>query len=101
MIVSYNGETVLDGEYLGRLVAATSPGKIAQVALQRDGQRMAVQVRVGQRGALASRKAQKAPAVAYEVTRGPETPEMLLQRLRALEQQMQMLIQQQQGRKEK
>ena len=101
VIVSYNGETVLDGEYLGRLVAATSPGKIAQVALQRDGQRMAVQVRVGQRGALASRKAQKAPAVAYEATRGPETPEMLLQRLRALEQQMQMLIQQQQGRKEK
>ncbi len=101
-ILSYNGEKIVDGEYLRRLVTGTPPGKVAQVELQRDGQGMTVQVRVGQRGALASRKSQKAPEMAYDRTgRIAETPEAVLQRLRALEQQMQMLIQQQEGRKEK
>lgn len=98
VIVSFNSEKIVDGEHLGKLVAVTSPGKMARVGVQRDGRSVTVQVRVGQRGARVIRKTPP-PAVAYGPIRRPaETPEMLIQRLR---EQMQMLLQDREGKKEK
>lgn len=103
VIVSYNGEKVLDGRHLERLVRATSAGSEVQVGLLRAAQPMSVPVRLGQRP-------KQAPQMAYEqARRSAETPEMLLQRLRDLDPQtlrdlqlqMQMLIQQQEGKKDK
>ncbi|OGG45884.1 MAG: hypothetical protein A3F84_17170 [Candidatus Handelsmanbacteria bacterium RIFCSPLOWO2_12_FULL_64_10] len=108
VILFYNGEKILDGEHLKRLVRATPVGSEVQVGLLRDEQPLSVQVRLGQRPGQVPQKTP--PPVAYgPARRNPETPEMLLQRLRSLDPQalrdlqlqMQMLIQQQESKKDK
>jgi serine protease Do len=109
IIVSYNGAKIIDGAHLERLVMGTQAGSQVQVGLLRDAQWRSVQVRVGQRSDQAPQKTPLLPPTAYgPARRGPETPEMLLQRLRSLDPQtlrvlqaqMQMLIQQQEGKKD-
>jgi hypothetical protein len=108
LIVFYNGRKIVDGYHLARLVTETPVGREVQVGLLRDEQSVSVQVRVGQRPGQAPQKTP--PPVAYRPARHSlETPEMLLQRLRNLDPQtlrdlqlqMQMIIQQQEGKKDK
>jgi len=108
LVVFYNGQKIVDGYHLARLVTETPVGREVQVGLLRDEQSVSVQVRVGQRPGQAPQKTP--PPVAYRPAHhSPETPEMLLQRLRSLDPQtlrdlqlqMQMLIQQQEGKKDK
>jgi S1-C subfamily serine protease len=108
VITSYNDQKVVDGYHLARLVRETPVGREVQIGLLRGEQPLSVQVRLGQRSGQAPQKTP--PPVAYgPARRSPETPEMLLQRLRSLDpqtlrdlqMQMQMLIQQQEGKKEK
>ncbi len=109
VIVSYNGAKIIDGAHLERLVMETPAGSQVQIGLLRDEQMRSVQVRVGQRSEQVPQKAPLLPPTAYGPARhGAETPEMLLQRLRDLDPQtlrdlqvqMQMLIQQQEGKKD-
>jgi S1-C subfamily serine protease len=108
LIVFYDGQKIVDGYHLARLVRETPVGREVQIGLLRDEQPLSVPVRLGQRPGQVP---QKTPSpVAYRpALRSPETPEALLQRLRSLDpqtlrdlqMQMQMLIQQQESKKDK